>query len=77
MDTSGTVAHLIRFIVASEIAMQWLQVYATENGDKLPNATKILLPSSVIKCLVYNQFVEYKGYGYTLSRSTMCDTCTR
>jgi len=60
-----------RFIVATEMAMQWLQVYATENGDKLPNAKKILLPSSVTKCLVYDQYAEeYKGSGYTVSRST-------
>ena len=60
-----------RFIVATEMAMQWLQVYATENGDKLPNAKKILLPSSVTKCLVYDQYAEeYKGSGYAVSRST-------
>ena len=60
-----------RFIVATEMAMQWLQVYANENGDKLPNAKKILLPSSVTKCLVYDQYAEeYKGSGYAVSRST-------
>ena len=60
-----------RFIVATEMAMQWLQVYATENGDKLPNAKKVLLPSSMTKSFVYDQYAEeYKGSGYAVSRST-------
>ena len=59
-----------RFIVATEMAMQWLQVYATENGDKLPNAKKVLFPSSMTKSFVYDQYEEYKGSGYAVSWST-------
>ena len=60
-----------RFIVATEMAMQWLQVYANENGDKLPNAKKVLLPSCMTKSFVYNQYAEeYKGSGYAVSQST-------
>ena len=53
------------------MAMQWLEVYANENGDKLPNAKKVLLPSSMTKSFVYDQYAEeYKGSGYAVSRST-------
>ena len=60
-----------RFIVATEMAMQWLQVYGNENGDKLSNAKKVLLPSSMTKSFVYDQYAEeWKGSGYAVSRST-------
>ena len=47
-----------RFHMATNLAMQWLNLYAKENGDKLPNQDKILLPSSLTKAMVYNTYAE-------------------
>ena len=47
-----------RFHVATNLAIQWLNLYAKENGDKLPNQEKILLPSSLTKVMVYNNYAE-------------------
>ena len=42
--------------MSTETAMQWLKLLAWENGDKLPDHNKILLPSSLTKTAVYAQY---------------------
>ena len=33
-----------RFHIGTKLAVQWLQLYANKNGDKLPDKEKNLLP---------------------------------
>lgn len=47
-----------RFHIGTELAAQWLRLYANENGDKLPNQEKILLPSSMTRSMVYERYRE-------------------
>ena len=47
-----------RFHIGTELAVQWLRLYANENGDKLPNQEKILLPSSMTRSMVYERYKE-------------------
>ena len=47
-----------RFHVGPELAMQWLKLYATDHGDKLPNHERVLLPCSMTKQAVYEQYCE-------------------
>ena len=47
-----------RFHIGTELAVQWLRLYANENGDKLPDQEKILLPSSMTRCMVYERYRE-------------------
>ena len=44
-----------RFHIGTELAVQWLRLYANENGDKLPDKEKILLPSSMTRSMVYER----------------------
>ena len=49
-----------RFHICTELAVQWLRLFADENGDKLPDHEKILLPCSLTKNSVYQQYLlEY------------------
>ena len=47
-----------RFHIGAELVVQWLQLYANENGDKLPDQEKILLPSSMTRYMVYERYRE-------------------
>ena len=48
-----------RFHIGPELAVQWIRLYyAYENGDKLPNHEKILVPCSLTKVAVYEQYAE-------------------
>lgn len=42
-----------RTFLASEMAMQWLAGFASENGDWMPDSSKVMLPSSLTKSAVY------------------------
>ena len=55
-----------RFRMSTEMAMQWLKLFACENGDKLPDHNKILLlPSSLTKTAVHDQYsAEYPSSRY-------------
>ena len=54
-----------RFRTSTEMARQWLRLYARENGDKLPDHNRILLPSSLTKSAVYEQYsAEYSSSRY-------------
>lgn len=47
-----------RFHIGPELAVQWIRLYANENGDKLPNHERILLPCSLTKAAVYEQYAQ-------------------
>ena len=47
-----------RFHIGTELAVQWLLLYTNENGDKLPDKEKILLPSSMTRSMVYERYRE-------------------
>jgi hypothetical protein len=47
-----------RFHIGPELAVQWIRLYAYENGDKLSNHEKILLPCSLTKVAVYEQYAQ-------------------
>ena len=47
-----------RFHIATELALQWLRLFANENGDKLPDREKIMLPCSMTKTSVYEQYAQ-------------------
>eukprot|EP00731_Ephydatia_muelleri_P035957 Em0184g2a len=60
-----------RFVISTEMAMQWLDIYANENGDKLPTSGRILLPSSTTMTSVYQEYTEeYNGSGYVISKAS-------
>ena len=52
-----------RFVISTEMAMQWLDIYANENGDKLPTSGRILLPSSTTMTSVYQVSYVHLGLG--------------
>ena len=47
-----------RFHIATELALQWLRLFANENGDKLPDREKIMLPCSLTKSSVYELYAQ-------------------
>eukprot|EP00731_Ephydatia_muelleri_P038423 Em0757g1a len=60
-----------RFVISTDMAMQWLDIYANENGDKLPTSGRILLPSSTTMTSVYQEYTEeYNGSGYVISKAS-------